>query len=267
MKKLDTILTQSVSLLNRLLFVPSDDAKNPESPNNEQKGQLQQQQQISQSALYSLLIKSIKNPGCNLMMSSGQLLSDSSCSENTKSNEMINKNNQFLLQLNLMMSLSNSNKNNANNGNLSLLNTIEIGHDTNWFYLLVKISIYKSNPILDVLLFSIFKKLSNLTPRLFGSLIGPFSNQFHSIILSKLKLSNGGQIVSTMCEFLCSLIEHQPGFFQTLADLRIESSDDGKSEKFVEGVKSILKAIFDLLDEFKKQENKVNYLTINQYVT
>jgi len=131
--------------------------------------------------------------------------------------------------------------------------------DTNWFHLLTKIAIYKSNRTIDCLLFSIFKKIAQLTPLLFGSLLGPYANKIHSVVLRKIEAKSQGQIVSIVCEFLCSLIESQPAFFQKLADLSETSGvTEGESEKkeaggkLIEGDKSVLKALFKLLSELKK---------------
>jgi hypothetical protein len=253
---------QSISLINRLIVTPASDEKTASSTS----GGESLQQPISHSTLYSLLVKSIKQ---HSHASSSFIDTSSSCTvslvrdENNLTNEIINKNNQFLLQLNLMMSQSNANI----NKNISLLNTtLEGKSEINWFYLLTKIAIYKSNSILDCLLFSIFKKVSQLTPRLFGSLVGPFAEQMQTIILSKLQISNDGQTISTMSEFLCSLVENQPGFFQTLACLKCEpstsssSSNDQLNEKFIEGDRSVLKAVFNLLTDLKSQKNKVNHI-------
>ena len=262
-------MMQCISLVNRIITVPSkDSSEEPSSAEN-------LTQSINQTALYSLFIKSIKqHTQGNSFVTSNSI---SQANDATLANEIINKNNQFLLQLNLMMSQSNS----SSNKNLSILNTttsLDNKNEINWFYLLAKIVIYKSNTILDCLLFSIFKKISQLTPRLFGSLIGPFANQMHTVVLSKLRASNDGQIISTICEFLCSLVENQPGFFQTLACLKIEpkstaaqtntltggsssttAASNEQTETFVEGDRSVLKAIFDLLSDLKKQKNKVTY--------
>jgi hypothetical protein len=252
---------QSISLINRLIVTPAPEEQVSCLANNKESTQ----QPISHSTLYSLLVKSIKQ---HSHASSAFIDTASSCAvslareENNLTNEIINKNNQFLLQLNLMMSQSNTNV----SKNITILNTTLDGKsEINWFYLLAKIAVFKSNSILDCLLFSIFKKVSQLTPRLFGSLVGPFAEQMHTIILSKLQISNDGQTISTMCEFLCSLVENQPGFFQTLACLKCEpntntsTGNDQLNEKFIEGDRSVLKAIFNLLTALKSQKNKVNF--------
>jgi len=78
-------------------------------------------------------------------------------------------------------------------------------------------------------------------------------------VLRKIEAKSQGQIVSIVCEFLCSLIESQPAFFQKLADLSETSGvTEGESEKkeaggkLIEGDKSVLKALFKLLSELKK---------------
>jgi len=132
-------------------------------------------------------------------------------------------------------------------------------NETNWFHLLTKIVIYKSNRTIDCLLFSLFKKIAQLTPLLFGSLLGPYANKIHSILLGKIEQSSQGQIISIICEFLCSLIENQPAFFQKLADLSEDNSERGKEDnrKLVEGKKSVLKALFNLLSQLKKVSVKI----------
>ncbi|CAF0748679.1 unnamed protein product [Brachionus calyciflorus] len=248
-KKLDNILIQSISLINRLMFLP-DDAKTEDHKLKESI--------ISQSNLYFLLVKSISqqnqvNTTATTFQSS--LLNGST---NTSSNEIITKNNQFLLQLNLMMSQTNP----YLSKNLTVLNSAAITdnkNELNWFHLLTKLAIYKSNQSLDCLIFSIFKKISQLTPRLFGSLLGPYTQQMHTVILSKLKSEQNGQIISILSDFICSLIENQPGFFQILADLKIEAfkeetkkDSSDLNEKFIEGDQSILKELFELVSKLEK---------------
>lgn len=251
---------QSISLINRLLFVSSSD-KSAEEESKEQT--------VRSSNLYSLLIKSIKQPTNQTTgNNSSSLFVNSSVnakSEDNLMNEIINKNNQFLLQLNLMMSQSSANLGKILDSSSASFNPSR--NDLNWFYQLTKIVVYKPNPISDCLLFSIFNKIAKLTPRLFGSLIGPYSDQVHKVVLGKLKLSSDGQTLSTVSEFICSLIEHQPGFFQKLADLKVEpivqtSSNDLEQfgERFIEGEQSILKAIFKLLNDFRNQDRQVNCL-------
>ena len=128
--------------------------------------------------------------------------------------------------------------------------------EINWFHLLTKICVYKSNQILDCLLFSIFKKVAQLTPPLFGSLLGPYGHKFHKIILDKLKTNSDGQILTIISEFLCSIIKYQSVYFQTLACIKIDASQQttGKLEKFSEGENSVLKALFDLLAKVKTQD-------------
>ena len=240
-KKLENILTQSISLVNRLIILPTSNAiQLPEEDKD--------LTNISQSMLYLHLIKFL-NHQTNFTLSESITESDS---------DLINKNNQFIVQLNLLMSKAASK---------SAINSILDKSEVNWFHLLIKISIYKSNRILDCLLFSIFKKVSQLTPGLFGCLLDPFGDKMHSIILNKLNSAKDGQIVTIISDFLCSLIENQPGFFQKLACIKIEprpapttataSVPAVKSEKFIEGEKSVLKSIFKLLTELKNQKNKV----------
>jgi hypothetical protein len=238
LKMLDNILVQSVSLLNRLIEV-ADELTGDLSTNKKY-------QLVTQSLLYSYLIKSISNQGNN-MSTSEIIQSTSSISgkDLTAKNELIDKNNQLIIQLNLMMSQTECAL------NKTLVNGIEDKNDINWFYLLNKIIIYKSNRILDCLIFSIFKKVSQFTPRLFGSLIGIYTSRIHMIILDKLDSCNEGQTIKTICEFLCSLVENQPGFFQILADLKVEY--ENSNEKFVDSEKSVLKSIFSLLGTLNKK--------------
>ncbi|RNA38291.1 hypothetical protein BpHYR1_041556, partial [Brachionus plicatilis] len=172
-EKLDEILIQSISLINRLIVIP-------EGAKDEQE---QKKNTINQSLLYFLLIRAI----CQQSQSGTSNFSLLN-KEDAQSNEVISKNNQFLLQLNLLMSQSNP----YLNKNLINSTITDNKNDTNWFHLLTKIFIYKSNQILDCLLFSIFKKISQLTPRLFGSLIGPHTNQMHVNIIEKLKSQESG---------------------------------------------------------------------------
>lgn len=194
---------QCISLVNRLIFVPSLNTTTV----------LEKKYQSSnQTLLYSLLIRSINDQNYQL----------ANIDEVSSTNETITKNNQFLLQLNLMMSNSNANKSSSTLSSKPYEYNCN-KNETNWFHLLTKIAIYKSNSILDCLLFSIFKKISQLTPRLFGSLLGVYSNHMHRIILKKLDSKNDGQVISIVSEFLCSLIENQPGYFNILSSLKVES--------------------------------------------
>ena len=135
--------------------------------------------------------------------------------------------------------------------------------EINWFQLLTKIRVFKSNQILDCLLFSVFKKISQLTPPLFASLLGPYNQKFHKTILEKLKTNSDSQILTIISEFLCSTIKYQPVYFQRLACLTIQAANDGsnKQEKFIEGENSVLKALFDLLSKIKTQD-KVSFFQI-----
>lgn len=233
-KKIDTILIQSVSLVNRLMFIP-DEIKNEYD---------QKKNCINQSLLYFLLIKSI----CQQSQSGSSnipLLNE----KDPQSNDIINKNNQFLLQLNLLMSQSNP----FLNKNLVNSSITENKNDTNWFHLLTKIFIYKSNQTIDCLLFSIFKTISQLTPRLFGSLIGQQTHQMHLKIIERIRTQQSGSLIATLCEFLCSLIQYQPGFFQILADVKTDSKD---KDQIVEGNQSILRELFLLLSRIKSSDNE-----------
>lgn len=142
----------------------------------------------------------------------------------------------------------------SSTSNSSSVNTeYDEKNNTNWFHLLTKIAIYKSNRTVDCLLFSLFKKISQLTPLLFGSLLGQYANKIHTVLLNKIDNASQGQIIPIVCEFLCSLIENQPAFFQKLADQRESNESDEKLKgKLVEGEKSILKALFKLLGKLKK---------------
>lgn len=249
-KKLDEILIQSVSLLNRLISAPTS------SPGATEVEKIQQESVI-QSLMYSLLIKSISQQNQSSLIASGSNLHAPLSESDVHCDQTIAQNNQFLFQLNLMMSQTTaSNELEGNNRNATanskfLTETASNKSEINWFHLLVKLAKHKSKSIMDCLLFSLFKKIAQLTPRLFGSLLGPYTSQMHEILLSKLKFANGGQVISSVCEFLCSLIENQPGFFQTLAALKFETATD----RCTDDSRSVLKAMADLLNELKN--NKV----------
>lgn len=246
-KDIDIVLMQSISLVNRLVAIPTNFDEVTDTLSLP----------ISQSALYLNLIKYINQQQSDL--------NESSChSRKALGDANIVKNNQFIMQLDVIMS-----KTGYSN---SLKCSFDDKNSTNWFQLLTKIAIFKSNRTIDCLLFSLFKKISRLTPLLFGSLLGPYANQIHSVILSKINKSSEGQIITIICEFLCSLIENQPAFFQKLADLSNKPEEDktdkrsdkeaekeGQKEesKIVEGDRSILKALFTLLSDLKK----VNLIT------
>ncbi len=228
---------QTISLINRLISLPGsssvDESVHPRPSNA-----------IDQSVLYLNLIKYINEQQTTLTESSYD-------SRKAMSDTSIVKNNQFIMQLDVMMSKTGYSS--------SARSVFDERDDTNWFHLLTKIAIYKSNRTIDCLLFSIFKKIAQLTPLLFGSLLGPYANKIHSVVLRKIEAKSQGQIVSIVCEFLCSLIESQPAFFQKLADLSETSGvTEGESEKkeaggkLIEGDKSVLKALFKLLSELKK---------------
>ncbi len=137
-------------------------------------------------------------------------------------------------------------------------NTNSNPNEVNWFHLLTKICVFKSNQILDGLLFSIFKKIAQLTPPLFGSLLGPYVQKFHEIVFKKLSIDSDDQILTITSEFLCSIIKYQSGYFQTLACIKKgDSLNDSTSSSFVEGEQSVLKAMFDLLKKVKEL-NKVS---------
>jgi hypothetical protein len=244
---------QSISLINRLITVPlssaydGSDARKLDSFNKHC-------QSMAASLMYSLLVKSINQQNqSSLLTSAGVGSAGASAEADASANEIINKNKQFIFQLNLMMSQSSSGSSNANDHQMR--NT-----EPNWFHLLIQIAKHKPNQILDCLLFSLFRKISQLTPRLLGSLLGPFTGQMHSIVLSKLKFTSaGGQQIGTLCEFLCSLVECQPGFFQTLTDLKIEHVAGAGVEKFTEGSRSLFTALFGLLDELKTKKDSPDY--------
>lgn len=206
--------------------------------------------------MYSLLVKSIsqQNQASNIISGS----SNGTTSEtrmNCESSSVIAKNNQFLVQLNLMMSQattaassSASTQTNTNSQSATLA-------EVNWFHLLVNLAKHKSANITDCMLFSLFRKIAQLTPRLFGSLLGTdvCVNQMHEIVVSKLKASvlGRGQVVSSVCEFLCALVEYQPGYFQSLAALK---SDSSSTTVQVDESRSVLKFLFDLLKELKNHK-------------
>ena len=129
--------------------------------------------------------------------------------------------------------------------------------NSNYVETLMKLIIYKRNTILDSLTFSLCKKISQLTPRLFGSI---FTNNeeiqlFCESIISRLKSDNpDSQAINSIAKFLCTLVEFQPSFFQSLANINIQKSKDGKTV-YEEGSKSIFRYIFHLLENLN--ENKL----------
>ena len=223
---------QSISLVNRLIAV---------SAHINESSLIQ----ISQSALYLNLIKYINQKQSIVTESAFE-------SQKALADININQNNQFIMQLNIMMSKTCS--------STSYKSAFGDKNEINWFYLLTKIAIHKSNRTLDCLLFSLFKKISQLTPLLFGSLLGPYANKIHLVLLDKLNSANDGQIITIVCELLCSLIENQPAFFQKLADMTIEkvlklndaAANENSEDKVIVGDRSVLKAIFKLLTDLKK---------------
>lgn len=266
LQKLQSIQIQSVSLVNRLLTLPTTFSA------DEDKDRLHY---ITQSSLVSHLISSLNKN--STYQSSGLTQStmnymnlnlNSNDPELVNAKEIIKRNSEFLLQLNLLMSKSKTQQSMDIESHLSssssdlLIDIADNLNGINWFYLLTKMIIYKPNKILDNLLFSIFRKISIMTPRLFGSLLGSFTDQMHSSIFERLssdfKLEN--QSISIICEFLSSLIEYQPGFFQILADIRVEKSmKAGNSEEnIVEGSRSVLKILFTILDKLTeiRDDNK-----------
>jgi hypothetical protein len=104
--------------------------------------------------------------------------------------------------------------------------------NSNYVETLVKLIIYKRNTILDSLTFSLFKKISQLTPRLFGSI---FSNNeeinlFCESIVNRLKSDKpDAQAVNSIAKFLCTLVEFQPSFFHLLADINIKKTNEDKT--------------------------------------
>jgi hypothetical protein len=202
---------------------------------------------IDQSLLYINLIKSINIQSQNSLINTIH-------NDFPSSNETIKNNNQFLMQLNTMMRSANSSSDQSiDSFNISQQNTNSNPNEVNWFHLLTKICVFKSNQILDGLLFSIFKKIAQLTPPLFGSLLGPYVNKFHKIVLNKLSINSDDQILTITSEFLCSIIKYQSGYFQTLACIRKETSlNNSTANNFIEGELSVLKAMFDLLKKVKE---------------
>lgn len=202
--------------------------------------------------MYINLIKSINVQVQNSLTNS--------ISDSTSTDEQIKSNNQFLMELNSILR--------SNQSNISVLNQQPLTVNTNeinWFQLLTKICVFKSNQILDCLLFSVFKKISQLTPPLFAFLLGPYNNKFHKTILEKLKTNKDGQILTILSEFLCSIIKYQPVYFQKLACLSTQSSNGSSTqEKFIEGENSVLKGLFDLLSKIKTQDKvSCSFFNIN----
>ena len=209
---------------------------------------------IDQSLLYINLIKSINIQSQNSLINT--INNDFSSSDET-----IKNNNQFLMQLNSMMRSATSSSDQPIDS-LSTLqqNTNSNPNEVNWFHLLTKICVFKSNQILDGLLFSILKKIAQLTPPIFGSLLGPYIQKFHKIVFSKLSINSDDQILTITSEFLCSIIKYQPGYFQTLAGIKKESlKNDSTLSCYVEGEQSVLKAMFDLLKKVKEVDKVFNF--------
>lgn len=142
--------------------------------------------------------------------------------------------------------------------------------NTNLFTNIVKIIIYKTNPTSDSLVFILCKKISQLTPRLFGSL---FNNEseiclFYQSIFDRFNTNNSqfnSQTINSMCEFLCATIEFQPTFFQHLASIIIKKDNTSNEITYAEGDQSIFKYIFQLLDS-DKTHLKVNLNKILIYL-
>lgn len=240
-KKFDMVLMQGISLINRLIVVP----------NNMEEIDVTSMQ-ISQSALYLNLIKYINQQQIHLTESSY---------DNRKplADANITKNNQFIMQLDLLMS-----KTGYSN---SIKSAFDDKNNTNWFHLLTKIAIFKSNRTIDCLLFSLFKKISQLTPLLFGSLLGPYANQIHMVLLNKINNNSEGQIITILCEFFCSLIENQAAFFHQLADLTKENLKDNEKDKnsdtkTIESDRNILKSLFKLFSKLKK-DSQDYYISVS----
>lgn len=224
--------------------------------------------------MYSLLIKSIsqQSQSSSNVIQTGEMLS-----KNCESSSTIAKNNQFLVQLNLMMSQAQSAaasgtvSSSSSSNSLSAATTSQSAtqlNEVNWFHLLVSLAKHKSAHILDCMLFSLFRKVAQLTPRLFGSLLGTdfCVEQMHEIIASKLRgvavnAPGRGQVISSVCEFLCALVEFQPGYFQSLVAIKSSSTESLSSSPvgtiLVDESRSVLKFLFDLLSELKN--HKVNF--------
>lgn len=253
------MLIQSVSLLNRLITT---------SPTTS-----------GQSFMYSLLVKSISQQSSHSATSvdSGAESMSSATEEIIGSrstvSDSITKNNQFLVQLNLMMSQAVSATSNSQSATISASNTTTTTSDIDWFHLLVKLAKHKSASIMDCMLFSLFSKIAQLTPRLFGSLLGSAQcvAQMHQIVIDKLSgCSNGGQkpvvigrgqLIASVCEFLCALIEFQPGYFRSLVALKrteltanSTTTNANDSVVQVDESSSVLKALFSLLSELKNHK-------------
>lgn len=226
-------MIQSVSLLNRLISntAPNDSGRTID---------------LSQSLMYSLLVKSISQQNSQSSIISGSGLGETRATCESKDTSAIAKNNQFLVQLNLMKSQAT-----ASISTQSSVATPEI----NWFYLLVSLAKHKSSSIMDCMLFSLFRKIAQLTPCLFGTLLGTDYSvaQMNEIVLRQLRMSalGRGQVVSSVCEFLVALVVHQPGYFQMLAAVK---SDSSATVTNVDESKSVLKALFDLLADLKKHK-------------
>ena len=206
--------------------------------------------------LYINLIKSINAHPQNSLMNTID-------NDSKSTDETIKNNNQFIIQLNSMMRSANSSQPFASQS-LDTLNEFHLNNNSNaneinWFHLLAKICVYKANQILDCLLFSIFKKIAQLTPPLFGSLLGPYANKFHKVILDKLTLESDGQTLTIVSEFLCSIIKYQSGYFHTLALLKKENVS-----VYTEEEQSIFKALFGLLGKIKTLDKVKKIIFLNK---
>lgn len=190
----------------------------------------------------------------------------SGCSSSEAST--IAKNNQFIVQLNLMMSQTTAAA--SAETTMTTMNGGGGGQqktDADWFGLLVRVAKHKTAAIMDCLLFALFGKIAELTPRLFGSLLGSARcvTHMHAIVLDKLSssprvVSNNdssvllgrGQVISSVCEFLCACVSFQPCYFRSLAAVKATAADSGAT--CVDEDYSVLKALFDLLNELKKHK-------------
>jgi hypothetical protein len=138
--------------------------------------------------------------------------------------------------------------------NLSIIDLNKLS-TTNSFFNLLRLILFKhkqneyfNGNTIDCLVYSILKKLSQLTSRLFGSL---FVNDLVILLLNKNIISSidyslkndytNKQAISSICDFTTELIINQTGFFNNFNKL----NDDGSS-------------IFNKLINLLKESHNVN---------
>lgn len=152
------------------------------------------------------------------------------------------------------LSIIDLNKLSATNSFFNLLRLIIFKHKNNEYY---------NNNSIDCLVYSILKKLSQLTSRLFGSL---FINDLTKTLLNNkiiftidYSLNNNyinKQVVSSICDFIAELIVNQIGFYNNFNKL----NDTSIFNKLIDTFKDSQEIINDQLREnYKVVESSVLY--------